>query len=83
MRQVYSREFKDAIVGKIVNRGEKTIREVCERENVGVSAAANWLRGANMAPMMKKSESRKWTSKEVDRSLPAKDQPTGLPALYA
>ena len=64
MRRVYSREFKEAIVAKILNRGGKSIREVCEDENVGLSAAANWIRGANMPPMVKKTGSRKWTSKE-------------------
>ena len=82
MRRVYSREFKDAIVAKIANRGEKSIREVCQRENVGLSAAANWLRGASMAPMMKKTESRKWTSKEklrvVSESLLASEEEVGL-----
>jgi len=83
MRQSYSREFKDAIISKILNRGGKSIREVCEGENVGVSAAANWLRAGSIPPMAKNTGSRKWTSKEklrvVSESLLAtSDEKIGL-----
>lgn len=38
-RQKYSREFRDAITAKILNRGNRSIAEVCEEEGVGLSAA--------------------------------------------
>lgn len=61
-RQNCSEEFKEAIVAKIVNRGTQTIEEICEREGVGKSTAANWLRArANVATMAKKKTSSKWT----------------------
>ena len=43
LRQSYSREFKEAIVAKLVSRGNQTIEEICEREGVGKSTAVNWL----------------------------------------
>lgn len=62
-RQSYSKEFKDAIVSKIVSRGNQTIEEVCEREGVGKATAANWLRArANVAPMTKQKTSKKWSA---------------------
>ena len=64
MRHAYSREFREAVVAKILNRGNKSIREVCEAEGVLVSSASNWLRGAIVAPMKKNAGSGKWTSKE-------------------
>lgn len=61
-RQSFSREFKDSIVSKILSRGERTIEEICEREGVGKSTAANWLRDrANVANMAKQKAAKKWT----------------------
>ena len=44
VRQTHSQEFKDAIVAKIVNRGNRTVLSVCEETGVSKSTAANWLR---------------------------------------
>lgn len=61
-RQSFSREFKDSIVSKIMNRGDRTVEEICDREGVGKSTAANWLRDrANVAGMAKQKASKKWT----------------------
>lgn len=43
MRQSYSKEFKDSVVVKILNRGEKTISEVCSEVGVLKSSARNWI----------------------------------------
>lgn len=69
-RQSYSREFKEAIVAKIVNRGNQTIEEICEREGVGKSTAANWLRArANVVSMAKQKTSKRWTPEEKLKAL--------------
>jgi hypothetical protein len=53
-----------------------------KRKNVGVPAAANWLRSAKMLPMLKKTESKKWTSKEklrvISESLSLSEEETGI-----
>jgi transposase-like protein len=62
VRQSYSREFKDAVVTKIMNRGNRTIAEICEREGVGLSTADNWLRArANVTAMTKQKTAKTWT----------------------
>ena len=43
-RQKYSKEFKAAIAAKILNRGNRTIEEVCEEVGVKKVTAANWIR---------------------------------------
>ena len=70
MRQSYSREFKDAIVAKIVNRGNQTIEEICSREGIGKSTAANWLRDrAMVAAMAKHKTAKKWTAEEKLKAI--------------
>jgi transposase-like protein len=45
-----------------MTRGDRTIEEICEREGVGKSTAANWLRDrANVAGMAKHKTAKKWT----------------------
>lgn len=61
-RQSFSREFKEAIVAKIVNRGHKTVDEVCEAEGVGKSTARNWLKSITFAGMTKQAASKKSTA---------------------
>ena len=63
-RASYSREFKDAIVTKILNRGNQTVAQVCEAEGIGKATAANWLKSANMPGMSKKNKKKKWSPKE-------------------
>lgn len=60
--QNYSREFKDAVVSKIINRGDRTILSVCEEVGVPKQTAANWLQrhgkvGLNPTPRGR----MKWT----------------------
>jgi transposase-like protein len=82
MNSPHSKEFRDAIVLKILNRNNKSIREVCEGENIGVSTASNWLRSAKMPAMVKKAEPKKWTSKEklrvISESLSSSEKETGI-----
>jgi transposase len=70
LRQSYSREFKEAIVAKLVNRGNQTIEEICEREGVGKSTAVNWLRArVNVANMAKQKTTKKWTPEEKLKAI--------------
>ncbi|MBC7661236.1 MAG: transposase [Chitinophagaceae bacterium] len=63
----YSREFKEAIVSKIVNRGNQTVAQVCEAEGIGKAKAANWLKSVNMPGMSKKK--KKWSPKEKLKAI--------------
>lgn len=77
----YSREFRDSIISKIVNRGNQTIAEVCEKEGIGQSTAANWLRNATLPAMSKKKKSKKWNAKQklkaVSETLSASETELG------
>lgn len=70
LRQSYSREFKEAIVAKLMSRGNQTIEEICEREGVGKSTAVNWLRArVNVANMAKQKTTKKWTPEEKLKAI--------------
>lgn len=69
-RQVFSKEFKASIVEKVLNRGDASVREICEREGVGHSTAGNWLRGHATLPGMKKSSRAKsWSAEAKLKSI--------------
>ena len=54
----YSKEFKAAIVSKIMNRGDRTVEDVCEAEGVNFRSASNWLLVRGNGPEMKKKTNR-------------------------
>jgi transposase len=61
----HSEEFKEAIVSKIVNRGARTIDEICLGEGITKSTAANWLRIRGKASgMVKQLGTKQWSSEE-------------------
>jgi transposase-like protein len=68
-RQSYSEEFKEAIVSKIMNRGNRTVDEVCDSEGVGKSTAANWLRARANVVAMAKQKTAKWTPEEKLKAI--------------
>ena len=76
-RQSYSEEFKSAIVTKLLNRGDETIREVCDREGVNHSSADNWMRGRGKEKQQLKPRGRmKWNP---EAKLKAVIETTNLP----
>jgi transposase-like protein len=64
-RQSYSKEFKDSVVVKILNRGERTIDEVCSEVGVLKTSARNWIKASAMvaskSPQASKGSRMKWT----------------------
>lgn len=69
-RRTFSEDFKEAIVRKILNRGDQTITEVCRQEGVVLSCALTWMRErANVSGMTKSKGSAKWTAEEKLRVL--------------
>jgi len=70
VRQNYSKEFQASMVQKILSRGEVPVREICEREGVGRSTAANWIAAHARVPGMKASpEVKKWSAEAKLKSL--------------
>ena len=61
-RTKYSHEFKNALVTKIINRGDRTIESVCEEGGVPKQTAANWLQRRGRVGAHATSGGRmKWT----------------------
>lgn len=59
----FSKEFKDAVVTKIVNRGGQSIAEVCRQEGISLSAGRCWISERDRVPGMKnKNSSGQWTA---------------------
>ena len=62
LRTVHSKEFQDALVVKMLNRGERSVASICEEAGVNYSTADNWLRKYAMVGAKPKSGARmKWT----------------------
>lgn len=69
-RRRYTQEFKDSVVQKILNRGNETILDICEKIGVGKSTAANWVRlCAKVSNMKKPVEPKKWTAETKLKAL--------------
>lgn len=69
-RQKYSSEFKAAIAAKILNRGNRTIEEVCDEVGVKKVTAANWIRfHVNSSEMKKQKSSVKWSPEQKLKAL--------------
>ena len=71
-RQTYSKEFKEAIVRKILDRGNLSIAQICEREGVQKMTASKWMRdGARVSDMVKEKSSLKWSAEDKLRIINA------------
>lgn len=63
--QTYSREFKNAIITKILNRGDRSMAEICADEGVALGTGSRWVSVHSRTPEMKTPKSlRKWTAEE-------------------
>ena len=69
-RQKYSREFRAAIAAKILNRGNRTIEEVCDEVGIKKVTAANWIR-LHVSPLEMKNQksSSKWSPEQKLKAL--------------
>jgi len=63
-RRIFSQEFKDAIITKIVNRGSKSVVQVCAEEGISLSTAYGWLSRDTLPSMKNKTSAKKWSPKE-------------------
>lgn len=71
----FSKEFRDAVVTKILNRGDQSIAEVCGQAGVSLSAGRSWISGRDRVPGMKNSKgSGKWTAEaKLDAIVKSRD----------
>ena len=68
--QKFSDDFKEAIVRKVINRGNQTISEFCRQEGVALSSATTWMRNrASISGMTKTNSSVRWSAEEKLRIL--------------
>lgn len=69
-RQKHSKEFRDSLVKKILSRGNRSVREVCEDAGVSHRTAANWIYSRGSASDMKiKKDSKKWSPEQKLKAL--------------
>jgi transposase-like protein len=62
----YSKEFKEAIVKKLLNRGSQTVSEFCSLNNLKPSTVNGWLmKCANVSGMKSKTNSSKYSSEKI------------------
>ena len=82
VRQQHTKEFRDAIVTKIVNRGDLSVAEVCAREGMSQSTAYGWLSRDTVPGMKTKPKSKKWSATEkfhaVSETFSATEAETGI-----
>ena len=63
--RTYSKEFKNAIVTKILNRGDRSMAEICESEGVALGTGSRWASIHSRTSEMKTPKSsKKWSAEE-------------------
>ena len=69
-RKGFSSELKEAIVTKILNRGNQSIEEICRREGIASSTAFKWIKEhADVGIMKKNKKSKKWTAEDKLKTI--------------
>jgi transposase-like protein len=62
----FSKEFKEAIVKKLISRGNKTIEQFCTENNIARSTVTTWQTNcANVLEMKHKKDKSKYSAEEV------------------
>jgi len=56
--QNYSKEFKEAIVKKLLNRGDKTVSDFCEENSLKLSTVTRWQSKCANASVMKNKKNK-------------------------
>lgn len=59
----FSKEFKEALVSKILNRGNQSIEGVCRQEGISLTAGRRWVSECDRGTGMKNSKRiERWTA---------------------
>lgn len=62
----FSKEFKEAIVKKLISRGNKTIEQFCNENNLAISTVSRWQSEcANVLEMKHKNNKSKYSAEKV------------------
>lgn len=62
----FSKEFKEAIVKKLISRGNKTIEQFCNENNLAISTVSRWQSEcANVLEMKHKKDKSKYSAEKV------------------
>jgi transposase-like protein len=66
INQKFSKEFKEAIVKKLLNRGNQTVLEFCKVNNVKLSTVTRWQsKCGNVSEMKNKKSKLKYSAEKV------------------
>ena len=64
--QRYSQDFKEAMVKKLLNRGNQTLAQFCSSNNLKLSTLTYWQgKCANVGDMMHKKDKSKYSSEKI------------------
>ena len=62
----FSKEFKEAIVKKLISRGNQTIAEFCSENNVAISTVSKWQSEcANISEMRNKKNKHQYSAEKI------------------
>ena len=62
----FSKEFKEAIVKKLISRGNKTIEQFCNENNLAISSVSRWqTECANVLEMKHKKDKSKYSAEDI------------------
>jgi len=61
MRQRSSKEFKDQLVAKLLNRGERSVQSICDEAGIPKATATSWIRSCGKVPV-KAGGRMKWNA---------------------
>lgn len=64
--QRFSKEFKEAIVKKLISRGSKTIEQFCNENNLAISTVSRWQSEcANVLEMKNNKDKSKYSAEKI------------------
>lgn len=79
----FSKEFKEAIVKKLISRGNKTIEQFCNENNLALSSVSRWQsQCANVLEMKTKKDKSKFSAenilKIISETFPLSEEDLGI-----
>jgi transposase-like protein len=70
LHKSYSKDFKEALISKVLSRGNKTIEEVCSPLGISTVTASNWVRRCGIKPSMNTlNKESKWSAERKFSAL--------------
>lgn len=69
VRKNFTMAQREAILKKVINRGERTVAEMADQEGVGKSTLTRWLSESGKLSDMTSNSKKKWTAEEKLNAL--------------